>query len=63
MSFVGVFYFMCGNIHPVYRASVRAIHLIAVAKSMDIRRFGCDVLLQPFIEQVNLLGKVCDYRG
>ena len=54
---------MCGNIRPVYRASLRAIHLIAVAKSMDIRRFGCDVLLQPFIEQVNLLGKVCDYRG
>ena len=54
---------MCGNIRPVYCASLRAIHLIAVAKSMDIRRFGCDTLLQPFIEQVNLLGKVCDNRG
>ena len=54
----GVFYYELCNIRPVFRSSLRAIQLIAVARTADIRSYGCDALLQPFIKQVNLLGRV-----
>lgn len=55
---VGVFYYTLGNIRPVFRSCLQAIQLIAVAKTSDIRLCGFDGLIQPFIDQVNVLGKV-----
>ena len=54
----GVFYYVLGNVRPLYRSSIRAIQLLAVAKTSDLRLNGCDAILQPFINQVNELGTV-----
>ncbi len=54
-----VFYYVLGNIRPVYRSSIRAIQLFAVARTQDVREYGCKALLQPFLEQMKILGKVC----
>jgi len=56
----GMFYYVLGNIHPVFQSSLQCIQLIAVAKSVDIKtpKYGCDALLQPFIDQINMLEKV-----
>ena len=39
-----------GNIRPIYRSSLRAIQLISVARTADIRRYDFNALLQPFID-------------
>ncbi|XP_028418541.1 uncharacterized protein LOC114543958 [Dendronephthya gigantea] len=54
---IGVFYFVLGNIRPMFRSSIRSIQLIAIAKTKDIKSFGIDNLLMPFIEDVNCLAK------
>ena len=47
-----------GNLKPWYRSSIRSIQLIAVAKTSDIREFGIEKLIMPFISGVNELAKV-----
>ena len=42
----------------MFRSSLQSIQLLSVAKTADIRRYGCDTLLQPFIDQLNQLGTV-----
>ena len=58
LLYSGVFYYILGNIRPVFRSNLQNIQLVAIAKSADIKKYGCDVLLQPFIDQINALGKV-----
>ena len=54
-----MFYYTLGNIRPVYRSNLKAIQLLCIAKSSDIRAYGVEKLLQPFIQQMSILGKVC----
>ena len=43
----GCFYYTLGNICPIFRSNLRAIQLLAVAKTSDIHTYGCEALLQP----------------
>ena len=54
----GVFYYVIGNIRPIFRSTLRNIHLICVAKSKDIKEYGVDKLIMPFVEEVNKLSQV-----
>ena len=54
----GCFYYTLGNIRPIYRSHLRAIQLLAIAKTHDIRVYGCDSLLQQFVLQMNQLASV-----
>ncbi|XP_028395767.1 uncharacterized protein LOC114519789 [Dendronephthya gigantea] len=58
---IGVFYFVLGNIRPIFRSTVRCIQLIGVARTNDIKKFAIDGLLEPFIKDVNTLAKVDGY--
>ena len=49
---------MLGNIHPVFRSRLQAMQLLAVAKSDDVRSYGCEVLLKIFIDQMKLLESI-----
>ena len=51
----GVFYFTLGNILPKNRSSLKAIYLLAVAKSSVVREYGFGRILQPFITDMNHL--------
>ena len=55
---LGVFYYILGNIRPIFQSNLQNIQLVTIAKSADIKKYGCDTLLQPFIDQMNALGKV-----
>ena len=58
----GVFYYLLGNIfRPVLRSSLQAMQLVAIAKASDIHTYGCDSLLQPFVESTNLLARVSPF--
>jgi hypothetical protein len=54
----GVFYYVLGNIRPIFRSSIRNIQLIAIAKTNDIKDYCVDNLLLPFIQEVNRLAEV-----
>ena len=58
---LGLFCYTLGNLNPWYRSSIQSIQLIAVAKTCNIRQFGFEKLLMPFISGVNELAKVCDH--
>lgn len=53
--YIGCFYFTLGNIRPIYRSQLRAIQLLAVAYTSDIKTFGYKNLLQPFVDSVKAL--------
>ena len=59
----GCFYYTLGNIRPIFRSNLRAIQLLAVAKTSDIRTYGCEALLQPFVQQMNLLSRASSSAG
>ena len=42
----------------MFRSNLRAIQLLAIAKTSDIRSYGCVKLLHEFIDHVNLLSSV-----
>ena len=43
---------------PVFRSSLTAIHVIAIAKTSDLRNNGCESLLQSFINDMEKLASV-----
>ena len=52
---VAMFYYTLGNIPPQYRSRLSAIQLLAIAKTVDLKKFGADPLLNDFITKLNLL--------
>lgn len=56
--YAGAFYFLLGNLHPRYRASTNNIQLVSLFKSSFISKYGIDLLLKPFIEDVKKLESV-----
>jgi hypothetical protein len=59
--YTGAFYYMLGNIQPMYRSTTRTIQLLAVAKTMDLKKHGIDALLTPITEKINQLSKVFSF--
>lgn len=57
-SLAGVFYYQLGNLRPMYRSSLCSIHLVSIAKSSVIQKYGPDKILEPFIADVKELEKV-----
>jgi hypothetical protein len=52
---VGCFYYVLANLLPARRSVIEAVQLIAVAKTKDIRSYGVGFLLQPFLDEINVL--------
>lgn len=52
---LGCLFFTLGNIRPMYRSSLKAIFLLAVACSQDIDRYGMDTFLRPFVDDLKRL--------
>lgn len=49
------FFWMLLNIPPEYSGSLVAGNLLAIAKSVDIKQFGIEILLQDFIDSMKQL--------
>ena len=56
--YLGLFYYVLGNIHPRLRAGLQTIQLVAVVKSDHIAQYGIDEVLQPFMADIQKLEKV-----
>lgn len=52
---LGCLFYTLGNIRPMFRSSLKAIFLLAVARSNGIDRYGIDVFLRPFVEDIKRL--------
>lgn len=53
-----MFYYSIGNLPPELRSTQRAIQLIACVSAPNIQEYGLAAILQPFIDDVNILAKV-----
>ena len=52
---IGCVFFTLGNIRPMFRSRLKAIFLIAVAKSPTVKAHGIDSILKPFIADLKTL--------
>ena len=59
--FIAVFYYTLGNFHPLIRASLKSIQLIAIVTYPLLKQYGFESILKPFIEEMNSLTKVICY--
>ena len=49
---------MVYNNRPFFRSVLSAVQLLAIARAEDIHTYGCDPLLQPFVDHIKLLSEV-----
>lgn len=54
---IGVFYYVLGNIRPMYRSTTHTIQLLSIAKTADLKQYGIDSLLTPITQEINSLAK------
>lgn len=55
---VGIFYYILGNISPRYRSQLKAIQLLAIAKSSVVIKYGPDTILESFMGDLKVLEEV-----
>ena len=52
---VGMFYYTIQNLPRKFNSSLSNIHLLAVANSVDVKKYGFHMILRPFIEELQQL--------
>ena len=55
---LGCLFFFLANIWPQFRSTLKAINMLAVGKQEDIKHYGIDEFLLPFVEDLKVL--YCD---
>ena len=55
---LALFYYTLANLEPKYRATLKAIQLIAVVTYPLLKQYGFSSILQLFIEDMNKLRRV-----
>ena len=53
-----MFYYQLGNLSPEYQSSIKSIHLVAIARSSVIAKYGANKILEPFTQDIRQLEKV-----
>ena len=56
---LAVFYDTLANISPRYRSSLDMIQLVTLVKSTHVTTYGVDKILEPFMEDIERLERVC----
>ena len=52
-------YYTLANISPQHRSSLNMIQFVTLVKSQDVTTYGIDKILEPFMEDIKKLEKVC----
>ena len=60
--FLVFFYYVLGNLSPRLRSSLKAIQLLAVTKCSVVNKYGSNVILYPFMEDIKVLEEVYLYE-
>ena len=61
-TFIGLFYYTLGNIHPAHRSQLKAIQLLAIVKRPVIIKYGINAILAPIMEEVLQLDQDGGYQ-
>lgn len=59
---IGLFYYCIANIEPKLRSALRCTQLIACITVPNLEKYGLEMVLKPFIRDVNKLSKVSQTR-
>ncbi|XP_039248923.2 uncharacterized protein LOC120326666 [Styela clava] len=54
---ISFFYVSFANLHPELRSRFSGIHLLAIALTDDLNKFGIDKVLEPFYSEIELLSE------
>ena len=54
----GAFYYLLGNISPLFRSKIHNIQLLLLAKYSSVAEFGIDQILKPAVEDIQKLESV-----
>ena len=54
-----MFYYTLGNLRPELRSTHRAIQLVACVTAPNLKMYGFEAVLRPFIKDVETLNRVC----
>ena len=52
---IGAFYYTLKNFHPRLNSSLRNIHLLALCNCLDLKKYGFDPILAPFVSELRKL--------
>lgn len=52
---LGAFYFVLKNLEPKFNSSLENIHLLALANCIDVKKYGYDAVLTPFMAELKKL--------
>lgn len=55
---LGCMFYYLANVRPQYRSTLKQIQLVAIGKYKDITKYGIDVFMKPFVEDIKTL--YCD---
>ena len=58
LSHVALFYFMLGNLSPMYRSVLSNIHLLCVTKSQALVKYTPEVILESVLNDIQYLEQV-----
>ena len=59
---LAMFYYQLANIYLAYRSKLKTIHLIAIVETKCLKKYGVDMILKPFIHELNVLGEDYGYN-
>ena len=52
---VGALFFSLGNIRPHLRSTLKSIFVLTIGRVEDIKKYGIDAFLSPFVDDLNTL--------
>ena len=52
---LGALFFSLGNIRPHLRSTLKSIFVLAIGRAEDIKEYGMDAFLSPFVDDLNTL--------
>ena len=61
VTYIGLFYYILGNLEPRLRSPINSIQLVAVVKTSVIDTYGIDKVLEPFVQDVMKLESVSPF--
>ena len=56
--YIGLIYYVLGNLHPKLRSMLKGIHLLNVTYYKFIVKYGIDAVLEPIVDAVKSLEEV-----
>ena len=57
-SLQGAFYYLLGNLHPMFQSNLQSMHLLALVKSSLVSKYGLNQILEPIVTDVKKLESV-----